>query len=165
MYAAPLKKTTSLIPTPTSTWSYIYEALFVALCNFTVPWHNIFMTLLPHIHITEHIHYIMYPCQQILVTILEIHHTHYNIQPLPHKSLAWCISYIIYLSHHISITPCEHCNIWESHIAPQHPCCIYPLHHIPTTWNTNSLHHGTACTLHNTSIHLIMTLVYGVVSM
>ena len=111
------KHNISVTPTPTSTWNYIYEAV----CNMT-----------PYIHdtITSHTHYTTYSLhhvQQISATIYKnTVHTlqHTTIEKYiqqHHKSLTWCISYIIYLSHHISITSCE------SHIA------ICPFHHSPNT--------------------------------
>ena len=99
-----IKETISLTPTPTSTWSYIYKALFVVLYNSAVPWHHIFMTLLHHIHI-HNIFITSCSCQQIFVTILQ----HIAIASYIHDASVTSYSiHIIYPSHLVSVATSAH---------------------------------------------------------
>ena len=102
----------------------------VVLCNFTVPWLHLFMTLLYHIRITQHIHYIMY--NKYLSQYTNTQYTHYNTQPL-HNIFSNSINHW----HHVSVTShtfhimCPDDIIWAFNTASRCPHhTIYPVHHI-----------------------------------
>ena len=136
----------------------------MVLCKFAVPSHHI------HDTITTHTHYIRYSLHHVSIPTniwhnIQTHHTHIITQSL-HNIFnntinPWHdVSVTSYtLSHHISITFCEHCNINASRVVQWHHCSVYPLHHIPITWKTNPLHHSTTCAIVPHSYYTVYSIV------
>ena len=84
------------------------------------PWHHYTTCTIHNMFITSCINANKY-LSQYTNTMHTLQHT--TAAPYihqHHKSFAWCISYIIYFSQHVCITPCKHCNIYASNIASHH---------------------------------------------
>ena len=130
-------------------------------CYVTLLYHEIIysLQLLHNIHITQHMH-LIHQCQQIFVTILQIHHMH----TLQHTAIAhifintinhWrdvsATSYpfhIIYLSHLVSVATFAHHALRHNIPAAYIHYTIYQLHEKHTHCIMVQLLDCTAVSLH-----------------